>query len=76
MKIYATIDEFGLDGFGTKTEDRIFRQIRAAANHWRGMRYLELVVTKKEYAKLIEYCDKGQHKKAALLLIKKKGGIK
>ena len=72
MKIYATIDDLGLDGFGTTSQDRIMRQIRAAANYGRGMRYLQVVLTKKEHAKLIEYCEKGQHKKAALLLRRKK----
>lgn len=68
IKIYATIDEKGIDGFGFKKEDREFRMLRASANSWRGMRFVEGNITKEEKEKIIEAFSKNHYRKCAELI--------
>lgn len=53
VKLYITIDDKGVDGFGFSSEDREFRRLRAASNHWRGMRFVEIEITKNDLDKFL-----------------------
>lgn len=70
MRIYVTTDKNGIDGFGFNEDQQQFRKLRAMANSWRGMYYLEGDISDKNRIKLLNLFKRKKYIKAKEFILK------